>query len=188
MNALFSLVYGQAVLCAMLLATAYAALALHGWLQRATSAPARWVQWTLLATAVGHTLLLIATVWVPHASGGIALNLGFAQALSLATCVGVWLFMIESRWIAIDGLRPLALSVPALAVLLAAWMAPVPAVLHTGAALHVLLAIAAHGVALLACGHAVLLLALNRVLKQGTRTGWALALAHWWCWSDYSSA
>ncbi len=177
MNTLFSLVYGQAALCAALIALAYAALALHGVLRRATHKPAPWVQWVLIVTAAMHTVLLAATVWMPHTAGGVALGLGFAQALSLATCVGVWLFIIESRWVAIDGLRPLALSLPCIAVVLAAWTSPKPVLLNSGAALHVLVAIAAHGVALLACGHGVLLMALNRVLKNGATAGWALALA-----------
>ena len=177
MNDLFSIVYGQAQLCAVLIALAYAALAAHGWLHAGDNKPAHWLQAALISVATAHTLLLSATVWMPHHSGGIALSLGFAQALSLATCVGVWLFIIESRWVAIDGLRPLALSLPTVAVLLAAWIVPTPAVLHSGAALHVLVAIAAHGVALLACGHGVLLLALNRVLKNGATTGWAQILA-----------
>lgn len=173
MNGLLSLVYGQAPLLAAVIAAAYAALALQGCLKTMTNKPAGWVQIMLWVTALAHTMLLAATVWMPHVSGGIALNLGFAQALSLATCVGVCLFIIESRWVAIDGLRPLALSLPAVAVLLAAWIAPTPTVLRSGAALHVLVAIAAHGVALLVCGHALLLLALNRVLRQGSTQGWA---------------
>jgi ABC-type uncharacterized transport system permease subunit len=177
MNDLFSIVYGQALLCAALIALGYVALATHGWLHSGDDKPAHWLQAALMSVAAAHTLLLSATVWMPHHSGGIALNLGFAQALSLATCVGVWLFIIESRWVAIDGLRPLALSLPALAVLMSAWIVPTPVVLHSGAALHVLVAIAAHGVALLACGHAVLLLALNRVLKNGATRGWAQILA-----------
>ncbi len=177
MNDLFSLVYGQAPLCAALIAAAYAALALHSALGSRSHKPAPWVQVTLVATAAAHTVLLAATVWMPHASGGIALNVGFAQALSLATCVGVWLFIVESQWVAIDGLRPLALGLPALAVLLAVWIDAKPTVLHSGAALHILVAIAAHGVALLACGHALLLLALNRVLRNGATTGWARVLA-----------
>ena len=177
MNALFSLVYDQALLCAALIAASYAALALHGWQTVGKKAPKTWVQAALIAAASAHTFLLTATVWMPHTSGGVALGLGFAQALSLATCVGVWLFIIESRWVAIDSLRTLALSLPTVAVLLAAWITPTPTVLKSGAALHVLLAIAAHGVALLACGHGLLLLALNRVLKNGSTTGWASVLA-----------
>ncbi len=177
MNAVFSFVYGQALLCAALIAAAYAALAVHGWVHSTARSPARWLLPALVATATAHSVLLAVTVWTPHATGATALNLGFAQALSVATCVGVWLFIIESGWVAIDGLRPLALGLPAVAVLLAAWFAPTPTVLHSGAALHVLVAIAAHGVALLACGHALLLLALNRVLKNGATTGWALRLA-----------
>jgi ABC-type uncharacterized transport system permease subunit len=177
MNALFSLVYGQAALCAGLIAAAYAALVVHGYFRSGASKPPRWMQGALMATAAGHTVLLAATVWMAHPSGGIALNLGFAQTLSLASCVGVWLFIIESRWVAIDGLRPLALGLPAVSVGLAGLVAPSPTLVHSGAALHVLVAIAAHGVALLACGHAVLLLALNRVLKNGATTGWAQVLA-----------
>jgi ABC-type uncharacterized transport system permease subunit len=183
MNDLFSIVYAQAPLCAAFIALAYAALAMHGWLHSSATSPASWLHRTLIGVASGHTLLLVATVWTPHHSGGIALSLGFAQALSLATCVGVWLFIIESRWLmrdgmnGIDGLRPLALSLPALAVILAAWITPMPVVMQSGAALHVLVAIAAHGVALLACGHGLLLLALNRVLKNGSTTGWAQVLA-----------
>jgi ABC-type uncharacterized transport system permease subunit len=177
MNALFSLVYGQAPLCAGLIAAAYCGLVMHGCLHGAVSKPGPWVYSALIATAAAHTVLLAATVWMPHTSGSVALGLGFAQALSLATCVGVWLFIIESRWVAIDGLRPLALALPAIALVLAAWVTPKPTVLSSGAALHVLVAIAAHGVALLACGHALLLLALNRVLKNGATTGWALMLA-----------
>jgi ABC-type uncharacterized transport system permease subunit len=177
MNALFSLVYGQAALCAGVIAAAYAALVVHGCLNAGAHRAPLWVQAALMATAVGHTLLLAATVWMAHPSGEIVLNLGFAQTLSLASCVGVWLFIIESRWIAIDGLRPLALGLPAAAVLLAGFTAAAPTTVHSGAALHVLVAIAAHGVALLACGHAVLLLALNRVLKNGATLGWAQVLA-----------
>ncbi len=183
MNDLFSLVYGLAPQCAVLVAGVYAALAVHGWLHASDRTPASWLQAALIGVASVHTLLLAATVWIPHQSGGVALGLGFAQALSLATCVGVWLLIIESHWLkrdgidGIDGLRPLALSLPAVAVLLAAWIKPTPVVLHSGAALHVLVAIAAHGVALLACGHGLLLLALNRVLKNGSTTGWALVLA-----------
>jgi ABC-type uncharacterized transport system permease subunit len=181
MNALFSSVYDQAPLFAVLVAAAYAALALHGGFSATVNMndknPAPWVSTVLIATALGHSVLLAATVWMPHTSGGVALGLGFAQALSLATCVGVWLFIIESRWVAIDSLRPVALSLPALAVLLAAWITPTPTVLKSGAALHVLVAIAAHGVALLACGHGLLLLALNRVLKKGSSSGWAALLA-----------
>jgi ABC-type uncharacterized transport system permease subunit len=181
MNDLLSSVYGQAAQNALFLATliaaAYAALALHGWWQSTAVKPASWVQPAVIATAAAHTLLLLATIWLPHASGSVALGLGFAQALSLATCVGVWLFVIESRWVSIDGMRPLALALPALAVVLAALIAPATVVLSSAAAMHVLVAIAAHGVALLACGHAMLLLALNRVLKNGTTTGWAQVLA-----------
>jgi ABC-type uncharacterized transport system permease subunit len=177
MNALFSLVYGQAALGAGVIAAAYAALAAHGWLHSTDRTPTSRVQVALLATAAAHTLLLAATVWMPHPSGAIALNLGFASTLSLASCVGVWLFIVESRWVAIDGLRPLALGLPAISVGLAGLVVPSPTVVYSGAALHVLVAIAAHGVALLACGHAVLLLALNRVLKHSSTTGWAQVLA-----------
>jgi ABC-type uncharacterized transport system permease subunit len=178
MNALFSLVYGQAPLCAGLIAAAYCGLVLHGCLQAAASKPAPWVHSVLIATAAAHTVLLAATVWMPHTSGSVALGLGFAQALSLATCVGVWLFIIESRWVAIDGLRPLALALPAIALVLAAWVTPKTTVLSSGAALHVLVAIAAHGVALLACGHALLLLALNRVLRYNSAPAWGQALSN----------
>jgi ABC-type uncharacterized transport system permease subunit len=132
-------------------------------------------QWALLFVAIAHSALLAAML--PAAHLGAALNLGFAQALSLAACMGVWLFWIESRWVAIDGLRPLALSLPTVAVLLGVWVTPTPVQLHGWAALHVLLAIAAHGVALLAAGHAVLLLALSKVLRQTEPRAWARSLA-----------
>ncbi len=178
MNAVFSLVYEQALLCAGLIAASYCGLVLHGFLHSAVSKPAPWVQFALIVTAMLHTILLAATVWMQHTSGEVVLSMGFAQALSLATCVGVWLFIVESHWVAIDGLRPLALALPAIAVLLAAWVAPKIIVLNSGAALHVLVAIAAHGVALLASGHALLLLALNRVLRSNSSPAWGQGLSN----------
>jgi ABC-type uncharacterized transport system permease subunit len=177
MQDLLSLVYGQAPLFAAIIAVVYAALALHGTVYPSIGKPSNGVQLTLFFTVIAHSLLLSGTIWMPASPHSVALGLGFAQMFSLATCVGVWLFVVESRWVAIDALRPLALSAPAIAVLLAAWTAPTTSVLTSGAAAHVLVAIAAHGVALLACGHAVLLLALSRVLKNNAASGWAQSLS-----------
>jgi ABC-type uncharacterized transport system permease subunit len=207
MNDLLSWAYGQAGLCAVAIAAAYGLLGFRSWArhrhaahtdanamanEQALAVP-RWEGWALLAAVLAHSALLAATV--PHHGAQATLNLGFAQALSVAACVGVWLLVIESRWVAVDGLRPLALSLPAVAVLLGVWVAPTAVRLHGWAALHVLLAIAAHGVALLAAGHAALLLALNTVLRNpsagavrggagnddsygaGKRWGWAQTLA-----------
>ena len=177
MNVLQSFSITDVSLYASCVAIGYLTLALHSGFQSALGKEPHWVKIMLLCVASAHTALLAQTVWGSHHSGEVALSLGFAQVLSVVTCVGVWLFIIESRWVAIDGLRPLALGFPAIAVLLTVWITPTPVVLHGRAALHVLVAIAAHGVALLACGHAVLLLALSRVLKNGSTAAWALGLA-----------
>jgi ABC-type uncharacterized transport system permease subunit len=178
MEELFFTLKQHAGLMASLIALLYCGLAVLGWQRNrgllAAVSPSFETK-VLWCVAVLHTVLLLLTLsnWQTN----WMLNLGFAQALSLAACVGVWLFIIESRWVAIQGLLPLVLSLPIVAVPLAVWVPPTLVHLQGWAAVHVLIAIAAHGVALLACGHAVLLLALNRVLKNGATTGWALALA-----------
>jgi ABC-type uncharacterized transport system permease subunit len=135
----------------------------------------RWQDTALIITTLSHTLLLLFTLLQP--TGSIAF--GYAQGLSLAACVGMYLFIIESRFIAIDSLRPFALSLPALAVILGEYL-PATFVLPTSitGVLHVLMGIAAHGVALLAAGHALLLLGLQTVLKQrqAVSANWAKRL------------
>jgi ABC-type uncharacterized transport system permease subunit len=166
---LLALVYGQAGACAIVLAAIYLLLiwaaVLGGRAQRQHARP--WERRVLVFAAVMHGLLLASTVWIPHSSGAALLALGFAQALSLAACAGVILFGLEERWVALYALRPVVLAMPAAAVLLAAFSKPVPVLLGQVAALHVVCALVAHGVALLACGHALLLLSLHSTLKNG---------------------
>ena len=167
-NDLLASVYGQARLYAIFLAGLYLVLAVSavGGVRAQRGAALAWERGALYAAACLHSVLLAATVWLPHPAGGVLLGLGFAQALSLAACVGVLLFCWEERWVNIYALRPVALVLPVVAVLLAALNPPLPALLSAGSALHVLFALAAHGVALLACGHALLLWSLSRVLKK----------------------
>jgi ABC-type uncharacterized transport system permease subunit len=157
-------------LFAVLLGLSYATLSVLAW-RRSVS---REQDAVLLVVAVAHTGLLYLSLW----QGKDGIHLGYAQALSLVSCVGVWLLMVESRWVALDALRPLALSLPAIAVVLGACL-PTTAVLRLDAlgAVHVLVGIVAHGVALLAAGHGVLLLALSRVLKNGNVSAWAQTLS-----------
>jgi ABC-type uncharacterized transport system permease subunit len=149
---------------AVLAGVSYGALAYAAWrcntCDHQSLALSRLQQPALIMTATVHSALLFISLQAPVA-------LGYAQGLSLAACVGVWLFIIESRFVAIDSLRPLALSLPALAVVLGVLL-PASTVLNLDALglSHVLVGIAAHGVALLAAGHAVLLFALNQVLRQ----------------------
>ncbi len=170
-SAILALVYGQATICAIFLALLYLVLsltALYGMrAQRNMAMP--WERRALIVAGALHTLLLASTVWMPHPSGAALLALGFAQALSLSACIGVWLFYLEERWVAIYSLRPLALLLPAVAVLVAAFNHSVPTLLSAPSALHVLFALAAHGLALLASGHALLLWSLSRVLKSATQ-------------------
>ncbi len=134
-----------------------------------------WQDAALIITTVSHTLLLLFTLLQPI--GSIAF--GYAQGLSLAACVGMYLFIIESRFIAIDSLRPFALSLPALAVVLGEYLPATFALpISVAGILHVLMGIAAHGVALLATGHALLLLGLQTILKQrqAVSANWAKRL------------
>jgi ABC-type uncharacterized transport system permease subunit len=134
-----------------------------------------WQDIALIITTLSHTVLLLFTLLKP--TGSIAF--GYAQGLSLAACVGMYLFIIESRFIAIDSLRPFALSLPAFAVILGEYL-PATFILSisvTGV-LHIVIGIAAHGVALLATGHALLLLGLQTILKQrqAVSANWAKRL------------
>lgn len=134
-----------------------------------------WQHIALIITTLSHTVLLLFTLLKP--TGSIAF--GYAQGLSLAACVGMYLFIIESRFIAIDSLRPFALSLPAFAVILGEYL-PATFILSisiTGV-LHIVIGIAAHGVALLATGHALLLLGLQTILKQrqAVSANWAKRL------------
>lgn len=130
---------------------------------------------TLFIAVLGHIALLISTLYITTSQA--ALNLGFAQALSLTACIGVCLYLIESMWLPMNGLLPAVISLPFIAVPLAVWVTPTPVYLNGWAAVHVLFAIAGHGLALLACGHALLLLALNRALKNTASGGWVQSLA-----------
>lgn len=180
LSALLTLVYGQATLCAIFLGVLYLVLATAA-LQGARAqrkAALAWERGALYSAASMHCVLLASTVWLPHPGGSVLLGLGFAQVLSLAACVGVLLLCWEERWVGIYALRPVALVLPAIAVLLSALNRPVPALLSQGAAVHVLFAVAAHGLALLACGHALLLWSLTRVLKSGAMQPQAW-LARW---------
>ncbi len=127
----------------------------------------------LVLVAMCHTFFLYNTLWSEYGS----MALGYAQALSVVSCVGIWLFIVESFYLDIDGLRPLAIGLPAMAVVLGAAAPPVT-LLPMGAwgVAHVLIGIAAHGVALLAAGHAMLLLALHQVLKTQSASSWAKSL------------
>jgi ABC-type uncharacterized transport system permease subunit len=134
-----------------------------------------WQDTVLIFTALFHVLILSITLFQPI--GSIAF--GYAQGLSLAACVGICLFIVESRFIAIDSLRPFALCLPALAVILGEYLPATFALpMNSIGVLHVFIGIAAHGVALLATGHALLLLALHTVLKQQhtTNAQWAKQL------------
>lgn len=168
---LLALVYEQAAACAILLAALYLLLAwaaVRG-ICAQRQVPRVWERRVWLLATVIHVVLLTSTVWIPHPSGAALLALGFAQTLSLAACVGVILFGLEERWVALYALRPVVLALPVAAVLLAALSKPVPVLLGQFAALHVLFALAAHGVALLACGHALLLFGLHGTLKNSAK-------------------
>ena len=177
MNEFISTVYKNPLACAVGLALTYGFLAAWaGWHLRQnaaltndfklTAAQNGWQRWALYACVLFHTGLLAYTVWLPQPQGGIALALGFAEALSLATCVGMWVFAIEERWVNLFSLRPLALLLPAFAVVLAATVPSTPVTMSAQSATHVVCAIAAHGMALLCAGHALLIWGLDASLRR----------------------
>lgn len=150
----------------------YASLAYLAWQHTinhsSNSKLPNWQTVVLILTTVLHSLLLLVTILHPNGLHSIHyIRFGYAQVLSLASCIGIGLFIIESRFISIDSLRPLALTLPTVAVVLGQYLPTALKVsIDTISSLHMLFGIAAHAVALLASGHALLLLALHRILKQ----------------------
>lgn len=180
-NLFLSTVYKNRLLCAGLIALGYAALAALAWRAMGAQTEKGQAQSTgasehygLLLLVILHTGVMLDGVWASetanNAEGLVSLSLGFAQALSFASVIGLWIFLLESRWVNLYALRPLALCLPAVAVVLAASIRATPVLLTPWTALHVLCAIAAHGMALLCAGHALLIWRLDRSLRLGLET------------------
>lgn len=124
-----------------------------------------WERAAILVPLGLHALLLYQNLF-----GGPQLRFGFAQALSAMTALAVALYWIESLFLRLDGMEPLILPVAAVA-------APLPALFpglassgaHSDAMafrLHLVLAMVAYGLFVIALLHALLMTVVERRLHD----------------------
>jgi ABC-type uncharacterized transport system permease subunit len=155
---------------------AYAVLALVAY-WRVTHAAA---SGTGSKTSIGERVALIAAVVVhgvalyQHVVEPDGLRFGFAVAVSATLWLGMIFFSIESLLVPIDGLRLLLLPASSVASLLPLVLAHGRVVPHTGYAIfipHLAIAFLAYSLITIAALHALLMMALDRRLHQGTVLG-----------------
>ena len=148
---------------------AYVGLAWHFWNTRwrrpsETKGLKGWERAAILVPLLLHGWLLYDGVFARE------LRFGFAQALSVMMWLGVALYWVESLFYSLDGMEPLVLPLAALA-------APLPAVFpglvssgaHAQAAefrLHLVLAMAAYSLFVIAVLHATLMAVVERRLHS----------------------
>jgi len=145
----------------------YAALALHfwntRWRRRADASAAGlqgWERMAILAPLALHALLLYQILVAPDTP-----RFGFAFALSATLWLVVSIYWLESLFVNLEGVLPVALSLAALCSLLTIWFPGLPrAATPFEFRLHLLLSIFATGVLTVALLHALLMAVADRLL------------------------
>jgi ABC-type uncharacterized transport system permease subunit len=150
----------------------YLGLAWHFWNSRwrrqGTPGLRGWERAALLAPLALHGWLLYQGIFAPE------LRFGFAPALSVMMLLAVALYWVESLFYEVDGLQPLVLPLAALAAPLPALF---PGLVSSGAhaqatefRLHLVLAMIAYGLFVVALLHATLMAFAERSLHQKHRS------------------
>ena len=152
-----------------LAAILYAALATHLWNTRwrakDTAALAPMERAAILAPLALHTFLLWSSIF-----GSEQLRFGFGQALSATMWIAVAIYWMESLFVRVEGMQPLVLGLAALCVPLPALF---PGLLMPAYAqamefrLHMVMAMLAYGLFMIAAMHALLMTLVERRLHGG---------------------
>lgn len=156
----------------LLIALAYAALAVIGWRRlwavRVPGSPV-WIyeleRYLLPLLLLGHALLLRGQVW-----GDAGININFTIALATVAWLATALYWLNSLWQPQPGLSAMVLPVAAAGALLGAWpLAPrwLPYAGQPLATLHIVIALLAYGLFLVAAVQALLLMTVERRLHHG---------------------
>ncbi|CAG1007800.1 Inner membrane protein YpjD [Burkholderiales bacterium] len=156
----------------LLIALAYAALAVIGWRRlwavRVPGSPV-WIyeleRYLLPLVLLGHALLLHGQVW-----GDVGININFTVALATVAWLATALYWLNSLWQPQPGLSAMVLPVAAVGALLGAWpLAPrwLPYAGQPLATLHIVIALLAYGLFLVAAVQALLLMTVERRLHHG---------------------
>jgi ABC-type uncharacterized transport system permease subunit len=150
-----------------LAAAAYGALALWFWRSRwraraAGAGLAPWERWAILAALLAHGAILAALLLAPEAP-----RFGFAFALSSMLWLAVLFYWVESFYVNLESVQPVALGLAALAApLTAIFPGRVPATTSLEFRAHLALAILAYGVLTIALLHAVMMALVERLLHR----------------------
>lgn len=166
-----------------LAAIAYAILALSLWLpiQKHQRSPHlnRTFRTGLLGAIVIHGTALLLAINLPH-----GLHIGWASALSAGLWLGMVVFWFESLYLRLDSLLLILLPTAAIVSLIAALFPSgllVPVEHSSWLRIHLLIALAAYGLAGVAALHAILITVLDRQLhkpvqRPGEQNTWYRAL------------
>ena len=161
------------ILLYSIVSIAYAALAVHFWRTRWTTAtpqaPALWERIAILAPLVVHSWLLYQGLFA-----AAEFRFGFGYALSCMLWLGVLIYWLESAFVRLEGLQPLVLG-------LAAVCAPLPAIFPGMLSppyahglpfrLHSVLAMLAYSLFTIAALHAMLMTLVERRLHHRRASG-----------------
>lgn len=162
----------QGILPHLVVATAYAALAIHFWRTRwAEAVPGRaagmraWERGALAATLLFHG----GALFLETMDGG-TLRFGFSTALSLMLWLAVLIYWLESFHARMDGLQPLVLPLAAVCSILPALFPgqhPLTNLASPMFKVHMFVAMVAYGLFTLAALHAILMAVAERRLHRG---------------------
>ena len=150
----------------------YLGLAWHFWSTRwrrpaAETALLPWERAAILVPIALHGSLLYEGIL-----GGPEMRFGFAHALSAMLWLAAAIYWIENLYVRLEGLQPVVLAVAAVCASLPAWF-PGRVLLH-GASMefraHLVVAIVAHSVFMIAILHAALMMFADRVLHRKGRS------------------
>lgn len=156
----------------LVLASAYAALAVIGWRRlwaiRAPGSPT-WIyeleRAALPLLLLAHAILLRQSVW-----GDAGININFTTALAVVAWLATLFYWLHSLWQAQPGLSAMVLPVAAIGALIGGWpMSPrwLPYAGQPLATLHIVIALLAYGLFLVAAVQALLLMTVERRLHHG---------------------